>query len=463
MSNQAMSRRRFIKTVGATGLGLVAGGALSACAPPAPQIQQVEVTRVTEKAIAPTPWTLVKPDKPLEFYAWDFQPNQIENNIQIFTEQSGIPVNTHIIPNVGYNSGLQTKIMGGIHMDAFYNFRYNTSKFYNASWARRLDDLPDADKIKSEMFANAVPLYTAADGALICLPYFNAVHVTHYNKAFLEKAGFSGPPKSKQDMYDQCKKLKADGIAPAPYSAYWIKEFCEEYLMVYLLSDGIKPFDANYDPVFKDDPATIAAFEWWQAMFQDGLTAETMLTDQPPQLLTSVQEGNAAFFTLHHYFLKSIRDAKATQSENIVLSDWMPGKTGETFLMGEVIQMAAEPSSLSAAWELMKFYGWKDKDGVLRTFKEWAKAAALACPYPAFFQDPEVRAAYGTYYDFDMLLDLFQNRSDPVQARNAVWYPEFQTFVGDAIQQMLKGEKTPTETAAALADKVVALKKEISG
>ena len=75
--------------------------------------------------------------------------------------------------------------------------------------------------------------------------------------------------------------------------------------MVYLLSEGIKPFDENYDPVFKDDPATIAVFEWWQAMFQDGLTTETMLTDQPPQLLTSVQEGNAAFFTLHHYFLKS--------------------------------------------------------------------------------------------------------------------------------------------------------------
>ena len=163
MPNQAMSRRRFIKTVGAAGLGLVAGGALAGCAPQAPQIQQVEVTRVTEKAVAPTatPWTLVKPDKPLEFYAWDFQPDQIEKNIQIFTEQSGIPVNTHIIPNVGYNSGLQTKIMGGVHMDVFYNFRYNTSKFYNACWARRLDDLPDADKIKADMFPNAVPLYTA--------------------------------------------------------------------------------------------------------------------------------------------------------------------------------------------------------------------------------------------------------------------------------------------------------------
>ena len=81
--------------------------------------------------------------------------------------------------------------------------------------------------------------------------------MTHYNKAFLEKAGFSGPPKSKQDMYDQCKKLKETDRADAPYSAYWIKEFCEEYLMVYLLSEGIKPFDANYDPVFKDDPATM--------------------------------------------------------------------------------------------------------------------------------------------------------------------------------------------------------------
>jgi len=464
--NGKLDRRTFLKGLGVTGMGLAATRVLTGCAQPAPQVQQVEVTRVTEKSIvatpSPTPWTLEQPSRPLEFYGWDFQPDQIERNLQLFTEQYGIPVNMHIIPNVGYSSGLQTKIMGGIPMDVFYNFRYNTSKYYYADWARRLNDLPDADKILADMFPSAVPLYTAQDGSLICLPYFNAVHMTHYNKAYLEQAGFAGPPKTKQEVYDQCKKLKEMGLAPIPYSAYWVKEFCEEYLMVYLLSEGITLFDENYDPVWQDNPDTVGVFEWWQAMYQDGLASETMLVDQPPQLLTTVQDGKAAFFTLHHYFLKSIRDANGSQSPNIFQSGWMPGKAGTSFLMGEVIQMFSRPVSLSAAWELMKFYGWKDKDGRLVTFKEWAKAAALACPYPEFFQDPEVQAAYGAYYDFPMLVDVFQNKSDPVQARNAVWYPEFQIYVGDVIHQLLKGEVTPADASKMLADKVIELKKELA-
>jgi len=131
--------------------------------------------------------------------------------------------------------------------------------------------------------------------------------------------------------------------------------------------------------------------------------------------------------------------------------------------MGEVIQMSAKPRSLSAAWELMKFYGWRDKDGQLSTFKQWAKAAALASPYPEFFEDPEVREAYGPGYDFDVLVDVMNNRSDPVQARNAVWYPEFQVHVGDVIHQLLKGEISGQETSKALADKVMELKKDITG
>jgi multiple sugar transport system substrate-binding protein len=369
----------------------------------------------------------------------------------------------HIIPNLGFSGALQTKIMGGITMDVFYNYRYNTSKFYYAGWARQMNDLPDADKLLSEMFPNAVPLYTAQDGALICLPYFNAVHVLHYNKSYVEKAGFSGPPKSKQDVYDQCKKIKEMGLAEIPYSAYWIREFCEEYLMVYLLSEGIKIFDEKYDPVFQDDPATVGVFEWWQALYKDGLTAPTLLTDQVTQEYTTLAEGKAAFFTLHHYFLKSVREMQSKESDNIVLADWMPGKTGTTFLMGEVIQMSAEPTNLDNAWALMKFYGWKDKSGQLRTFKAWAKAAALACPYPAFFEDKEVQEAYGSFYDFKALVDIFQNRSDPVQARNAPWYPDFQVFVGDTIHQLLRGEISAADTSKALADKVVALKKEIYG
>ncbi|NTV75024.1 MAG: twin-arginine translocation signal domain-containing protein [Holophaga sp.] len=53
--NGKLDRRTFLKGLGVTGVGLAATRVLTGCAQPAPQVQQVEVTRVTEKSVVATP------------------------------------------------------------------------------------------------------------------------------------------------------------------------------------------------------------------------------------------------------------------------------------------------------------------------------------------------------------------------------------------------------------------------
>jgi multiple sugar transport system substrate-binding protein len=398
---------------------------------------------------------------PLIFYGWDFQPDTIRAHLDRFTEEYGIPVELNIIPNVGYSTALQTKILGGLHMDAFYNFKYNSTRFFNAGWARHMDDLPEADTVLSEMFASSVPSYTTPDGQLISMPYFSAVHALHYNERLLKESGFDAPPQTKQELYDQCAKLKKDGIE-TPYLAYWVKEFCEEYLQVYLLSEGITPFTPDGEPAFADDSKTADVFEWWRAMFQDGLTSPTQLTDQPPDQMTAMQNGTSAFYVLHHYFLKLMHDAGGPEVDNLRIADRMPGESGMTFQMGEVVQMGGEPTSVENTWQLVKFYTWRDKNGERSVHKSWAAAAALGAPYPDFFDDPEVQEAYGDFYDFEQIKNMFENNSDVVQARNQPWYSEFQAHVGDEIQRMLQGELEPADAVTSLADKVVELRDQYS-
>ncbi|MCY3781684.1 MAG: extracellular solute-binding protein, partial [Chloroflexi bacterium] len=289
---------------------------------------------------------------------------------------------------------------------------------------------------------------------------FSAVHVLHYNERMLSESGFDAPPQTKQDLYDQCKKLKDDGVE-APYLAYWIKEFCEEYLQVYLLSEGITPFSPEGEPAFADDSRTADVFEWWQAMFQDGLTSPTQLTDQPGEQMTAMQNGTAAFYVLHHYFLKLMNSGGGPEVEHLRIADRMPGSDGKTFQMGEIVQMSDGPN-VDRSWELVKFYTWKDANGDRAVHKSWAAAAALGAPYPDFFDDPEVQANYGDYYDFEQIKDMFANNSDVVQARNQPWYSEFQTHVGDEIQRMLQGNLAPADAVTSLADKVVELREQYS-
>ena len=47
------------------------------------------------------------------------------------------------------------------------------------------------------------------------------------------------------------------------------------------------------DPVFADDPKSVGVMDWWAAMFQDKLTTETMLTDDPIKLAQLMGSGDA--------------------------------------------------------------------------------------------------------------------------------------------------------------------------
>jgi multiple sugar transport system substrate-binding protein len=111
----------------------------------------------------------------------------------------------------------------------------------------------------------------------------------------------------------------------------------------------------------------------------------------------------------------------------------------------------------------MKFYGWRDQNGDLATFRSWAANGALAAPYPDFFTDPVVQASFGDYYDFEALADVFANRSDTVGIRSEGWYQPFQVQVGDRIHALLLGQATPADTVKGLADDAIAARAGGSG
>jgi multiple sugar transport system substrate-binding protein len=387
----------------------------------------------------------------INFTAWEYQPDTIKSLVKSWSGKTGNKVNISFIPNVGYTAGIQARQRGGKPADVFYNFSYNSQKFVNQKWAADLRGLPGADKMVAEMFPSARSRFVAENGAIVSAPYFSAVHMLQYNKKMVAAAGFSSTPNSLQETYDQCKKIKANGVA-SPYVAYWVKDFVEEYLHVYLLAGGVKPFDNKGDPIFMDDPKTLEVLEWWQAMYKDGMTPKSVLTDDPGKHTTSIANGDAAFYALHHYFLRDIVESKGSASADIAQAK-IVGTGGKTLQMGEVIQMGGKVSGKkkAAAWDFMKTYGYKDSKGEFSTFQKWAASGALCAPYAGFFKDPKVIAAFPKYMDLSLIQDTFQNSSDIVPARTLPWYQGFQAQCGTVIHDLLLGNSNPRATANALA------------
>ena len=449
LSRREFLRRAAVLGVGAASLPLLAACSSSSATPAATQAG-------SSAPITPAPSAAATPAgsaRTLEFEAWEFAPDEIKAHLADWTKTSNVPVNLNIIPNVGYGPAMTTKLQGGATVDVYYNFTYNTGQFLKQGWAHDLKGFPGVDDMLNDMFPACRGRYVQPDGAVIAAPYFNACHVMMYNTTHLTKAGATAP-QSLQDVYDVSKKIKAAGITKTPYVAYWIKEFMEEYLNVYLIGEGVTMWDDKGNPVFADDPKTQTVFEWWLSMYKDGLTTPTMLTDDPIKLATLMGTGDASFYVLHHYFLPIIRGLKdAPEAKNVDILYRMPSATGKTFQMGEVIQMGTkgEGRAIDDAWSLMKFYGWKDDKGVYATFKSWATAAQLGAPYPGFWADPDVIKDFSPFFDVPKLTDMFANGSDVQTGRNAPWYQTFQAKVGDRMQAMLLGQASPADTVKGLA------------
>jgi len=391
-------------------------------------------------------------DGEINMLAWDFQPDTIRSLVDAWTAEGNPAVDLAVIPNVGYSAAIQTRLRGGDDIDLYYNFAYNTQKFVNEGWAATLNGLPGVDDLIGDMFESARARHVNPDGDIMSVPYFSAVHTLHYNAQFLADAGVSSVPGTLAEIYDASVKLRDAGIVESPYVAYWVKEFCEEYLHTYLLNEGIDAFDDEGNPIFADDPRTVGVFEWWQKMYQEGLAPQSLLTDDPGKLSNEMAQGNAAFYVLHHYFLTSIRALEGPQSANVMLAP--AAADNYTLQIGEVLQLGQidDEERKLAAWELAKYYGWKDSAGRFSVFTKWAEAAGLAAPYAGFFTDPDVVAAFPDFYDLGLLSDIFDTGSKVVPARTMPWYPDFQARVGDIVHALLLGQSTPEETVAALAD-----------
>ncbi|MBO4205264.1 ABC transporter substrate-binding protein [Micromonospora echinofusca] len=433
LTGASLSRRGMLRGALAAGLAVPSVPLLAACG------------GSSQPKTNDTPGTL-------SMTAWEAYPEQIRALLAKFKDQSAVPVDLSLIPNVGYGPALQTRLQGGQAIDVFYNFAYASTKYVDAGWAATLNKLPGVEELIDDMFPASAARHRLADGRIISVPYFSAVHSLMYNENQLRKNGIAAPPATKEEVYAQSKKLKAAGV-PSPYAAYWTKQFLEEYFLVYLLADGITPFDGKGAPAFADDPRTLEVMEWWKSMYQEGLTSKEVLTADPGAHVTAMAQGNSSFFELHHYFLQIVRTTDGPESKNVTMLYRSPGTSGKTLQIGEVIQLGAKAGGQRAqdAWKLLKFYGWKDDSGAYSTFSSWAKAAALLGPYPGLFKDKDFLAAFPSYFDMAKLEDAFANQSDVVPARVTPWYASFQVKVGDRIQAMLLGQAGVKETVDSLA------------
>ena len=129
----------------------------------------------------------------------------------------------------------------------------------------------------------------------------------------------------------------------------------------------------------------------------------------------------------------------------------------------EAIALALEATKrsdeeLMKAWQLMKFYSWRDKNDELVVHKAWAMHANLEVPFPEIYQDPAVKTAILKWMYQPVAEEnykwLFDGRQRAVAGLHlkASWVQEWEVKAQNMIEQdlLLKGSLKPAEVVTAM-------------
>jgi len=398
------------------------------------------------------------PSKPLAFVGWQYHPEIVAENVEIFKKLYEEKVAYELVPGE-YHSVAETKMIGGQHIDMLYSEEDHIVRWFKAGWIRSIEDLPGIPAIKKGMYDVNVHNMSLADGRLMGLPYYTGYNSFVYNDLHMQKANLK-PPASWEELIEQCRELKAKGISDHPYISAWAKEWpsLSWSLFSVWFSEGEPVFDKDYNPTFKDGGVAFKkVLEMHKKLYDDGFVNPDIMTLKS-EAVPNFATGKHTFMVVHEYDQKVFNNPEQSQLAGHCKNALMPGKTRSTFIWTAVYLMGAKPVDALRAWNLMQFFGGKAKDGQYHVAKKWALNFGLGTPHKEVINDPEVLSTFKKWKDTDIASKQHEIATTRDVAKT-MWFPEWDWYMMGQVQDYIRGKLNIKKCIDNLYKKAVDLKK----
>jgi multiple sugar transport system substrate-binding protein len=390
------------------------------------------------------------PADPLHFVGWQYNPQIVAENVEIFKKLYDENVEYELIPGE-YHAIAETKLIGGQHIDMMYSEEDHLVRWHKAGFIRDVEGMPDLDAIKASMYEVNVRDLSLPSGELGGLPYYSGFNSFVTNQKHLDAAKIQ-PPATWDELLDQCRKLKKDKVADFPYVSAWQRQWASLSWSLFSVwySEGAKVFDEQNN--FVADEPFKKVLQMHRTMYEEGLVQ--------PDIFTLDQEGVPTFATgqhtymvVHEYDQKVFNDPKLSQIAGACKNELMPGATRSTFIWTALYLMGANPIDTDRTWNLMRFFGGKAKDGQYHVIKRWALEFGLGTPYKEVIADPEVNAAFSKWKDLEVA-GKQQETATPRAVSKTMWFPEWDWYMMGEAQDYIRGQQSLDELVDKLSKKV---------
>ena len=397
---------------------------------------------------------LAAPSEPMHFIGWQYNPQIVAENVETFAGLYDENVEYELVPGE-YHAVAETKLIAGQHIDMMYSEEDRIVRWNRAGWSRSLEGLPGLDAIKAGMYDVNVRNMALPDGGLGGLPYYTGFNSFVCNEKHLDAAGIE-PPATWEELIEQCRKLKTDGVSEYPYISAWSRQWPTLSWSLFSIwySEGAKVFDDNDDPAFDD--AFRKVLEMHRQLYEEELVVPDIMTLQG-EAVPNFATGQHTYMVVHEYDQKVFNTPDMSQIAGACINAIMPGATRSTFIWTAVYQMGADPVDEQRVWDLMQFFGGKAKDGKYHVATRWALDFGLGTPHKEVIESPEVQEAFSQWKDLKVATEQLETATTRDVAKT-MWFPEWDWYMMGEVQDYIRGEQSTDEIVDKLQAKAVELK-----
>lgn len=427
------SRRNFLKSAaGAAALGAASGLGLEGPA-----------------HAAEGPWSAVpksKVDK-LNFVVWTY--GDIYSKIAAqFEKDWGVKVESTISSFNDHPTKLVTMFAAGEKIDVSQSSPFSFPAFIKQGLVEPLDGLPGVAEYTKD-FTPFTRQVAVVGGKTMGLPYFSAVWVWNYYADMLEKAKFSEPFRTYDELIEQCLKAKKDGIARYPIQ--WVAGVGLEQLPGTWYSLTWNRGGTFFDKQGKHQlgPGSIAreTLKWWANTFEKGLDIA-----DPESLKVQFTTSAKAFGAgknlyrgpNHHYGLNICNDPAQSPIAGKVRVHGFPGD-GKTIGVTHVYFLNSAHRDKEWAWKLLQYLGGRTKDGNFTQATNLARDAMLGSGYNTVMNSEAVTKGWSPWGDTKKILEIWSKASyigEPVPSVYEPWHFPWTDQLNIEVQKTLTGQIT---------------------
>lgn len=169
-----------------------------------------------------------------------------------------------------------------------------TSEFASKGYVA---DLTDKIRPLSDDISPALVDAFVYQNKIYGMPFLLDYQIFFYNKEYIKKAGFSGPPNTLEEMVEQMEVMKKKGIVEYPWYDSWNQNealICEYAWLT--AAFGGETFDENGKAIFNEG-AGLEALKFMKMLLDKGLASPTSLHSIEYMARKSFIKGRCAFNT----------------------------------------------------------------------------------------------------------------------------------------------------------------------